>query len=348
MSNASSFVFQLSHSQIELFEQLEIQGKTTPIQHARFSAKQPGLNITLYKSGKLLIQGKKAQEWIHFHLEPYVLQDVQRTQKQTSSNASSFENYGEDCIGADETGKGDYFGPLCLCALYIPKEFPKNYVSQTTAMSTSSHSSIKHIASSYKSPQEYLLKLKIQDSKKIADTKIKTLAAEIRRLCIYTEKVLSPPQYNTLYKKIPNLNALMRYLHKTNISDLLKKVHNTLDTTPQTVMVDQFCRDENWLASVKKEYPQTQVLQETKAEKHLSVACASIVARDRFLTEMHLLSKQAQITLPKGAGSQVDLCAKTLLNQILSSSSIRITPANLPSIMEPWVKWHFANSKKLT
>lgn len=327
----NSFVYQLTTQQIDDFLNHEIQGSQKPIAHALFSAKTPGLSIHLYKSGKLLVQGKNAQQWIHFHLEPLLL-----TTKSSDLTTSSSQ-FGQQCIGADETGKGDYFGPLCLCALYIPQNLPKDFIPIQTAIR--SHTS----ATAFRSTEDYLKHLGVKDSKKITDAVVRKIAKEVERVSIFTEVVLHPAQYNALYKKIPNLNAMMRYLHKKNIEDLMSKLKQAGHYPPQAVMVDQFSKDEGWLEQLREKHPNTEITQETKAEKHLSVACASIIARARFIKEMHALSEKAGTALGKGAGHAVDLCAKNLLQRLKTLHPDKEDAA----LMAPWVKWHFSNSKKI-
>src|SRR5262245_18990156 len=81
---------------------------TQPI-HTEFQARKKGLTCTLYTSGKLVIQGKEEEmkEFIQFFLEPQVLETFQFGYEDLSLNL-------EARIGIDESGKGDFFGPLCI------------------------------------------------------------------------------------------------------------------------------------------------------------------------------------------------------------------------------------------
>lgn len=137
---------------------------------------------------------------------------------------------------------------------------------------------------------------------------------------------------------------MMRYLHKKTIEELMQTL-KTQNYSPKAVMIDQFSPDTRWLDALQGQYPSTQIRQETKAEKYLSVACASIIARERFIKEMNALSKKAGFCLPKGAGSSVDQSAKKLLSSLKSDSFTG--EIDNYSLMAPWVKWHFANSRKI-
>lgn len=75
-------------------------------QHTLFQARKPGLTCTAYLSGKVVVQGKEAQEFIEFFLEPEIIQDF--------SLPEAFIPHS----GIDESGKGDLFGPLCVAGVY--------------------------------------------------------------------------------------------------------------------------------------------------------------------------------------------------------------------------------------
>ena len=77
------------------------------VPHAVFSYKRPKLAITWYKSGKLLIQGKGTQEFVEFTLEPEVL-----GQAAFAEAVDAQPEQLEPRLGVDESGKGDFFGPL--------------------------------------------------------------------------------------------------------------------------------------------------------------------------------------------------------------------------------------------
>ena len=155
--------------------------------HTLFQAKKPGLCVTFYKSGKLLVAGKKSHEFIEFYLEPEILKTTALTHPETVC-------HDKEKIGSDEAGKGDFFGPLCIASVYADQ---------------------KSI--------EALYKLGITDSKKINDTKILILEKEIRKLCQIESMVLKPLKYNELYKKIGNLNHLLAWAHATIASNLVER-----------------------------------------------------------------------------------------------------------------------------
>lgn len=78
------------------------------VDHARFGARGEGVNVVLYNSGKLVIQGKGASDFRLMRLDGIVPRQEARLKKRT--------------IGCDEAGKGDYFGPLCVAAVALSPE----------------------------------------------------------------------------------------------------------------------------------------------------------------------------------------------------------------------------------
>src|SRR5438270_8126137 len=98
-------------------------------------------------------------------------------------------------IGIDESGKGDYFGPLVIAAVHVT---PRS--------------------------ADDLLALNVRDSKKISDGVIKTLEVDIKTLCRHTVIAIGPERYNELYKTIRNLNRLLAWGHAKALETLLELV----------------------------------------------------------------------------------------------------------------------------
>src|SRR5205085_11050038 len=98
-------------------------------------------------------------------------------------------------IGIDESGKGDYFGPLVIAAVHVTPRI-----------------------------EEDLLALNVRDSKKISDGMIKKLEVDIKTLCRHSVIAIGPERYNELYAKIRNLNRLLAWGHAKALETLLEQV----------------------------------------------------------------------------------------------------------------------------
>lgn len=175
-------------------------------------------------------------------------------------------------VGTDESGKGDFFGPLVIAAVHIPDD-------ETAG-------ELEHLG--------------VADSKRVSDSKVFDQSQKIRQLCDVAVVDLPPATYNRLYDDIGNLNRLMGWAHARAIEDLLED-----DVLPDAVVSDKF-GDESYINDKLMEKGQgIDVIQETKAEQHLAVAAASVIARNAFLQKLVSLSTEYDVDLPKGAGKDV-------------------------------------------
>jgi ribonuclease HIII len=183
-------------------------------------------------------------------------------------------------IGIDESGKGDYFGPLVIAAVFVDA---------TT--------------------QDELALMQVRDSKKISDGRVLELAPGIKTICPHSVIAIGPQKYNELYAKIRNLNRLLAWGHAKALENLLERV------PCERAISDQF-GDERLILNALQEKGRKIVLeQRTKAESDLAVAAASIVARAEFLMRLKRLSDEVGTSLPKGASPAVELAAKMLVKK---------------------------------
>jgi ribonuclease HIII len=183
-------------------------------------------------------------------------------------------------IGIDESGKGDYFGPLVIAAVFVDA---------TT--------------------QGELALMQVRDSKKISDGRILEMAPDIKTICPHSIIAIGPNKYNDLYAKIRNLNRLLAWGHAKALETLLEQVSCT------RAIADQF-GDERLILNALQEKGRKIVLeQRAKAESDLAVAAASILARAEFLLRMKRLSEEVGTTLPKGASPAVELAARMVIKK---------------------------------
>lgn len=170
-------------------------------------------------------------------------------------------------IGSDEAGKGDYFGPLVVAAVYA----------DDVAL-------------------ERLPQAGVRDSKKVADSTLWRLDKAVRQICPAFEVVrIMPERYNTLHAEMKNLNRLLAWAHARAIENVLQKVQCGLAVT------DQF-GDERYLQQrLMTRGREITLIQRVRAESDPAVAAASVLARAQFLRSLEQLSEVAGIPLPRGA-----------------------------------------------
>jgi ribonuclease HIII len=190
------------------------------------------------------------------------------------------ERHAIERIGIDESGKGDYFGPLVIAAVFVDA---------TT--------------------QGELALMAVRDSKKISDGRILEMAPDIKMICPHSIVAIGPKKYNELYAKIRNLNRLLAWGHARALENLLETV------SCERAIADQF-GDERFIQQALQEKGRKIILeQRTRAESDLAVAAASILARAEFLIRLKRLSDEVGMTLPKGASPAVELAARMVIKK---------------------------------
>jgi ribonuclease HIII len=183
-------------------------------------------------------------------------------------------------IGLDESGKGDYFGPLVVAGVQVDSDIAARLVS-----------------------------LGIKDSKRLSDKRILDLEPMIRQACRHSIVAIGPERYNELYEKFRNLNRLLAWAHARTLENIL------LEGECPRAIADQF-GDERFIKNALMEKGRKIVLeQRPRAEEDPAVAAASILARAEFLKRLKRLSEEHQIDLPKGASDRVREAAVKLVRE---------------------------------
>lgn len=188
--------------------------------------------------------------------------------------------------GSDESGKGDFIGPLVVAAVVIERAAARE-----------------------------LQALGVRDSKELDDKKIHELAVAIRAKALSTAVLpMKPAGYNL---RIAQLKE-----QKKNLNDLLASGHiqalgKALQGSSQChfALVDQFSRHNPISTTLEAHFPGLKVYQKPRAERDMAVAAASILARDEFVRIMNELSRQAGFTLPKGGGQQATKAARRIATE---------------------------------
>ena len=243
-----------------------------------YAGTKTGCNVLVYEKGpKVLVQGKGTEDFVINTLEPLVLQKAELGYEEVHQPAM-FQPH----IGVDESGKGDFFGPLVIAGAYVDSRIARQ-----------------------------LMDAGVMDSKRIGtDSKIFSLAKIIREMpgIAFDVVMIGPEKYNELYKKFGNLNRLLAWGHATVIENLLTKRPDC----PQALS-DQFANPSVLKRALGEKGKTIELLQRTKAESDPAVAAASILARERFVSWMDQASERGGIKLPKGASAMVKSAAKQLI-----------------------------------
>jgi ribonuclease HIII len=253
--------------------------KPRTVPYARFAFESDKTNIVFYESGKLVVQGKGTAEFVEFVLEPEILKQA-KVGYETVLNPDLLLPR----IGVDESGKGDFFGPLSIAGVYVNES----------------------VINAWK-------EIGIRDSKNISsDKKISELAEKIRNTpgCVTDSVVVGNEAYNRLYAKMKSVNTLLAWGHARVIENLMGKRYQ-MNPPPVKVISDQFAASKSVIEkALMTQGKEIQLVQRHKAEEDIAVAAASILARDEFVKGIAKLEHQFQMKFPKGAGELVDQAAK--------------------------------------
>lgn len=187
----------------------------------------------------------------------------------------------DDLIGIDESGKGDYFGPLVIAAVRVTPDLKPE-----------------------------LEALGVTDSKKLSATSISFLAKQIKKRCQHTILVMGNQSYNEVYEKYSNLNHILAWAHMKVLEDTLKQ------GDCKHALSDQFGNASLLKNSLRAKDLKVTLFQRPRAESNVAVACASIIARYHFVTELEKMSKHYNMTFPKGSTNKAVDAAIDFVNTI--------------------------------
>lgn len=183
-------------------------------------------------------------------------------------------------LGSDEVGKGDFFGPLVVCSVFLQR-----------------------------APQAG--DITARDSKSLSDSRVIQLAIQMMKKIKYSIVKISPRKYNELYNKFKNINIILGWAHARAIKNLLEE-----NLTPEVILVDKFGPEIRVLKHFDDDKLKKMMVFSPNAETDPAVAAASILARFTFLKEIEKLKDVCGMDIPLGAGPMVDEMAKKLVGKI--------------------------------
>lgn len=280
MEKKNSYTVKLTPAQMDEAAKILREGnyRMRKVEHTVAAAEGEDCQIALYRSGKCLVQGKGSADWITFVLEPQVLGEARLGYEDVLNPEANAPH-----MGVDESGKGDFFGPMVIAAAYVDETIAKD-----------------------------LKAMNVRDSKTITtDKAAQDLAKKIRaRLGSDRFAVVSigPAAYNRLYATMNSVNRILAWGHARAIENLLDKVPNC-----PRALSDQFGPEQQIQRALQQKGRKIKLEQRHKAESDIAVAAASILARSGFLTAMDKLGEKYSLKLPKGASDKVKAVAGELV-----------------------------------
>jgi ribonuclease HIII len=259
-----------------LVEELGFEFSSKP--YTLFFAQKNKLSVAVYEKGpKVLLQGKGIEEFVQFELEPKILGEAKLGYEEIHSPEMFAPHF-----GIDESGKGDFFGPLVIAGVYVDPGIARKF-----------------------------LDAGVQDSKRIgSDARIRSLADSIRKdsVGLFDLVLIGPAKYNELYKKFGNLNSLLGWGHARVIENLLAKKPEC-----PRALSDQFADARVIEQSLLRHGRKIDIQQRTKAESDVAVAAASILAREAFIGWLERRGKELGKRLKRGVSEDVKETARELV-----------------------------------
>ncbi|MEM8883628.1 MAG: ribonuclease HIII [Planctomycetota bacterium] len=230
-----------------------------PLQYAHFQARGDGVIVSAYKSGKVVVQGKNAAAFL-------------------GDDAVAPPKLDVAVAGSDESGKGDYFGPLVVAAVVVaPGE------------------------------EEEIRSLGVRDCKQMADSSILRVAAALRERFPHGVVKLDPPGYNEAHARDGNVAIFLSRMHAQALAEAVGGADDC-----GLIVIDKFTSVARLKGALAEESLTMPVEIRPKAEDNPAVAAASVLARAEFLLDLRELGHEWGVELPKGAGRPVDVAARDI------------------------------------
>ena len=271
---------------------LDLNAVFDAVQYSFWRAKTNTFQAIYYTSGKLLIQGKNIE---NIAIEIDKILGINSCFEQPNLTDFNQEKY----IGTDESGKGDFFGPLVVAGVQVDKNNKQKFI-----------------------------ELGIKDSKKLDDKKILMLANQIKANSVHSVVVITPVKYNELYFKFNNLNKLLAWGHARAIENILEK------SPCNYALADKF-GDESLIKNALMQKGRSIVLnQMVRAESDIAVAAASVLARAEFVKRMQELELKYELQLSKGVSEKVIQQAKNFISKYSFDSLNEIAKMHFKTVNE--------------
>lgn len=243
--------------------------KKVTVPYTVIAVKKEDCSINVYTSGKLLVQGAGTEDFILYTLEPEVLGSAALGYEDVLSPEATAPH-----MGIDESGKGDFFGPLVACAAYTDPNIAKK-----------------------------MQEIGAKDCKQLSDRQVLAIGAKLRALLgpnRFKLVAIGPEAYNRLYAKNRNVNSILSWAHARAIENLLE----TIPSCPRAV-ADQFGAEHLITRALMQKGKGIVLEQHHKAESDIAVAAASVLAREYFLLSLKKLTDTFGVELHKGASEAV-------------------------------------------
>ncbi|MGQ0615196.1 MAG: ribonuclease HIII [Planctomycetaceae bacterium] len=235
------------------------------LDHGHFQARGEGVVVSAYRSGKVVVQGKGEALFL----------------ERRGLGPAPARGLAGLTVGSDESGKGDYFGPLVVAAVAVTP-----------------------------GREEELARLGVRDSKRMGDSAVLQAAVAVRALFPHAIRALSPEEYNERHEREGNVALFLSTMHAEAIAEAARAAKGC-----DRVVIDQFTFSARLEAALRAVGVVAPVEIRPRAEDNPAVAAASVLARAEFLIGLRELGSEQGVELPKGAGGIVERAARRIFQE---------------------------------
>lgn len=235
----------------------------------------------------------KLMNIIDMHVEKY----APVTEAGSSTGEKNY--YPLSHIGCDETGSGDFFGPLCVVACYIDE---RDY--------------------------DWLMSLNIRDPKLMTPQEVIDIAREIKDRLVYSLLILDNSHYNQMAVAGHNLANIKAKLYNQAVTNVMQKVAMKIDKK----VVNQFVSPKTYYNYLKNEVIVVKDLsfEQKGEEQYLAIMCSSILSKYAFYQYFNNMSRSLKMKLPRGnTSSVVDHVAITIAQKYGKKMLLKVTKTNM-------------------
>ena len=235
----------------------------------------------------------KLMNIIDMHVEKY----APVTEAGSSTGEKNY--YPLSHIGCDETGSGDFFGPLCVVACYIDE---RDY--------------------------DWLMSLNIRDPKLMTPQEVIDIAREIKDRLVYSLLILDNSHYNQMAAAGNNLANIKAKLYNQAVTNVMQKVAMKVDKK----VVNQFVSPKTYYNYLKNEVIVVKDLsfEQKGEEQYLAIMCSSILSKYAFYQYFNNMSRSLKMKLPRGnTSSVVDHVAITIAQKYGKKMLLKVTKTNM-------------------
>ena len=235
----------------------------------------------------------KLMNIIDMHVEKY----APVTEAGSSTGEKNY--YSLSHIGCDETGSGDFFGPLCVVACYIDE---RDY--------------------------DWLMSLNIRDPKLMTPQEVIDIAREIKDRLVYSLLILDNSHYNQMAAAGHNLANIKAKLYNQAVTNVMQKVAMKVDKK----VVNQFVSPKTYYNYLKSEVIVVKDLsfEQKGEEQYFAIMCSSILSKYAFYQYFNNMSRSLKIKLPRGnTSSVVDHVAVSIAKKYGKKMLLKVTKTNM-------------------